>query len=66
MSVSLAQIISSLILMQLDANLWTVMFSALFLLILLVSFVLFTLRPPKETDFFKDPVSLDYGLKAHR
>lgn len=66
MSVSLAQIISSLILTQLDANLWTVILSGLFFIILVVSFVLFTLRPPKEPDLFKDPISLDYGLKAHR
>ncbi len=66
LSVALAQIISSLILIQLNANLWTVAVSALFLLIIVTSFVLFTLYPPKETDYFKDPISDKYGLKGHK
>jgi hypothetical protein len=65
-SVALAQVISSLILTQLDANVWTVALSALFLLILVTSFALFTLHPPEEPDFFKDPITLDYGVKAHQ
>lgn len=66
LSVALAQVIGSLILSQLDANLWTVALSTLFFLILVTSFVLFTLRPPKETDLFRDPITDEYGLKAHR
>ena len=65
-AIALAQIISTQLLVQLDANIWTVALSTLFLAILVVSFVLFTLKPPKEPDLFKDPISSEYGVNAHR
>ena len=66
LSIALAQIISALMLTQLEANVWTAVLSVPFLIALIVSFALFTLRPPKEPDFFKDPITQDYGLNAHK
>lgn len=66
LSVTLAQVVSSLILRQLDANLWTLVISIFFFFIIVASFISFTLRPPKETDYFKDPISKKYGLMGHR
>jgi hypothetical protein len=39
--------------------------ATLFLFGLIVAFLLFTLRPPKEPDVFLDPIKKDYGLRAH-
>ena len=58
--------IGALVMLQLEANLWTVALGGLFLLIIMISFVSYTLHPPKETDYFKDPISDKYGLKAHK
>ena len=66
LSVALAQVISALMLSQLDADWWMVGISALFLLFIIVAFVSFTLNLPKETDYFKDPISKKYGLKGHK
>lgn len=66
LSIALAQIISALMLVQLDANIWTTVISALFFFILAIPLLLFTLSPPKEPDFFKDPTNGEYGLKANR
>lgn len=65
-SVALAQTISLSLLGQLNADVLTAALSVPFLLALVMSFVLFTLHPPREPDFFKDPLSEEYGLKAHR
>lgn len=64
-SVALAQQISAMLLAQLDVDLLTILVSVPFLVTIVTSFVVFTLRPPKDTDFFKDPVSEEYGLKGH-
>lgn len=66
LSVALAQVVGTLVMLQLEANLWTVALGVLFLLIIMISFVSYTLHPPKETDYFKDPISDKYGLKAHK
>jgi hypothetical protein len=39
--------------------------ATLFFFGLIVAFLLFTLRPPKEPDVFLDPIKKDYGLHAH-
>lgn len=65
-AIGVAQIISSLLLLQLDADLWTVIVSLFFLLAITTSFTIFSLRPPKETDFFQDPISKKYGTRTHK
>jgi hypothetical protein len=32
---------------------------------LVLAFLLFTFRPPREPDVFLDPIKKDYGLRAH-
>ena len=63
--VAIAQSISVLLLGQLAPNSGTVVLSSLFLLGLVVAFLLFTFRPPKEPDLFLDPINKKYGLRAH-
>lgn len=63
--IAVAQSIFVLLLWQLSATTGTVVLSSLFLLGLIIAFLLFTLRPPKEPDVFLDPIRKDYGLLAH-
>lgn len=63
--VAIAQSIFVLILGQLSPTSGTVVISSLFLLGLVVAFLLFTFRPPKEPDVFVDPINKSYGLRAH-
>ena len=63
--IAIAQSIFVLFLEQLAPTTGTVIISGLFLLGLVVAFLLFTFRPPKEPDVFLDPIKKDYGLRAH-
>jgi hypothetical protein len=63
--IAIAQSIFVLVLEQLDATSGTVVISGLFLAGLVVAFLLFTFRPPKEPDVFLDPIKKEYGLRAH-
>jgi hypothetical protein len=63
--VAIAQSIFVLIIGQLSPTTGTVVMSGLFLLGLVVAFLLFTFRPPKEPDLFLDPINKKYGLRAH-
>jgi hypothetical protein len=64
-SIAIAQSIFVLVLGQLAPTSGTVVMSSLFLLGLIVAFLLFTFRPPREPDVFLDPIKKDYGLRAH-
>ena len=63
--IAIAQSIFVLLLGQLAPTPGTVVMSSLFLLGLIVAFLLFTFRPPREPDVFLDPIKKDYGLRAH-
>jgi hypothetical protein len=63
--IAVAQSIFVLILGQLSPTTGTVVISILFLLGLIIAFLLFTVRPPKEPDVFVDPINKRYGLRAH-
>ena len=63
--IAIAQSIFVLVFEQLSPTAGTVVMSLLFLVGLVVAFLLFTLRPPKEPDVFLDPINKDYGLRAH-
>ena len=63
--IAIAQSIFVLVLGQLAPTSGTVVLSSLFLLGLVVAFLLFTFRPPKEPDLFLDPINKKYGLRAH-
>jgi hypothetical protein len=63
--VAISQAVFVLILEQLSPTAGTVVMSGLFLLGLIVAFLLFTFRPPKEPDVFLDPINKEYGLGAH-
>jgi hypothetical protein len=63
--IAVAQSIFVLVLGQLAPTSGTVVMSSLFLLGLIVAFLLFTFRPPREPDVFLDPIKKDYGLRAH-
>jgi hypothetical protein len=63
--VAISQSVFVLILEQLSPSVGTVVMSGLFLLGLIVAFLLFTFRPPKEPDVFLDPINKEYGLRAH-
>ena len=66
MSIVIAQLVSILMLNQLLASTLTIVISAIFLIFLLLAFIMFTKHPPKEPDFFKDPITSKYGLKGHK
>lgn len=61
----LAQTIFVALLTQLRADAVTLVLSLLYLAGLIASFLLFTLRPPREPDIFVDPLSRKYGLHGH-
>jgi len=63
--IAIAQSIFVLVLGQLAPTSGTVVLSSLFLFGLVVAFLLFTFRPPKEPDLFLDPINKKYGLRAH-
>lgn len=63
--IALAQVLFTLVLRDLNASMPTVVISAVFLVGIVVSFLVFTVRPPKEPDLFIDPINQHYGLKAH-
>jgi hypothetical protein len=63
--IAIAQSIFVLVLEQLAPTTGTVVISGLFFFGLVVAFLLFTFRPPKEPDLFLDPIKNDYGLGAH-
>jgi len=63
--IAVAQSIFVLVLEQLAATSGTVILSGFFLSGLIVAFLLFTFRPPKEPDVFLDPINKGYGLLAH-
>lgn len=64
-SIVLAQTLFIQVLIQLAPGVLTITLSSLYLVGLLVSFLLFTLRPPREPDVFIDPLTSEYGLLAH-
>lgn len=64
-SMLLAQAVFSLVLVQLAADAVSIALSAAFLAGLLLAFFRFTLRPPREPDFFIDPLNQRYGLGGH-
>ncbi len=64
-SMLLAQAVFSLVLVQLAADAISIALSAAFLAGLLLAFFRFTLRPPREPDFFIDPLNQRYGLGGH-
>lgn len=63
--IALAQAIFVTLLTQLRADAVAIGLSALYLVGLLVSFLRFTLHPPREPDVFVDPLNRRYGLHAH-
>ena len=63
--IAIAQSSFVLIFDQLNPTGGMIVMATLFLFGLIVAFLLFTLRPPKEPDVFLDPIKKDYGLRAH-
>lgn len=61
----LAQAIFVQLLQQLEATGVTVALASVYLVGLLVAFLGFTLRPPREPDVFIDPVTGKYGVRGH-
>ena len=50
---------------ELAASGVTIGISAAFLAVLLFAFAVYSVAPPAEPDFFRDPLSSKYGLDAH-
>lgn len=66
LTIVVAQVISSLMLSELNPSLWSIGLSCIFLFIIMLAFMIFTKHPPKEPDLFKDPITSKYGLKGHK
>lgn len=64
-SMILAQALFAVTLIQLAADGLSIALAAAFLAGLLAAFLRFTLRPPREPDFFIDPLNRRYGLGGH-
>lgn len=65
-TIALSQVIGSLLLDQIEANIWTILISAVFLIFIFLAFIMFTKFPPKEPDLFRDPITSKYGLRGHK
>lgn len=63
--IAIAQVTGIQFLKELSAGWLTILIGAFFLIVILVSFLIFTRHPPKEPDLFLDPVTSEYGLKGH-
>ena len=61
----LAHVIFINLVVQLHAELVTIVLSSAYLAGLIVSFLHFTLRPPREPDVFIDPITKGYGVGGH-
>jgi len=66
LGIVLAQFIGATLLAHLDLNIWIVIVSIVFLTVLLIGFIRFTYKPPKDLDIFKDPTTNKYGIKGHK
>lgn len=66
LSIIVAQVLCSLVLSQLVADGWIIAISLVFLLFIFLAFLMFTRRPPREPDFFRDPITKKYGYKGHK
>lgn len=64
-SIVLAQAVFAVTSTQLAADAWSIGLASAFLVGLLVAFFRFTLRPPRDPDFFVDPLNMGYGLAGH-
>lgn len=65
LAVAVGQAVFATLLPQLAADARTIALAALFLVGLLVAFTRFTLRPPREPDLFRDPLTSRYGIPGH-
>ena len=65
-TITIAQVVSHLILDELSASILTNVISFAFLFFILTAFLVFTTNPPKEPDIFKDPLTEKYGIKGHK
>jgi hypothetical protein len=63
--IAIAQVVFVLLLQELNPSRGTILISLAFLVGLVVAFLRFTARPPKEPDVFIDPTNKKYGLRAH-
>ncbi len=63
--IAIAQVTGTQFLKELSAGWLTIAISIFFLIVILISFLIFTRHPPKEPDLFLDPVTSEYGLKGH-
>jgi len=66
LTIIISQATSSLVMSQLNADGWLVLISAVFLAFIFLAFIMFTKKPPKEPDFFRDPITSKYGIKGHK
>lgn len=63
--VAISQVIFVLLLQEFNSSVGTILISLAFLFGLVVAFLTFTARPPREPDLFIDPTNKKYGLRAH-
>jgi hypothetical protein len=63
--IAISQVVFALLLQELDSSFATILISTAFLVGLVVAFLRFTARPPREPDVFIDPTNKKYGLRAH-
>lgn len=63
--IAIAQVVFVLLLQEVNPSSGTILIALAFLVGLVVAFLRFTARPPKEPDVFIDPTNKKYGLKAH-
>jgi hypothetical protein len=63
--IAISQVVFALLLQELDSSFATILISTAFLVGLVVAFLRFSARPPREPDVFIDPTNKKYGLRAH-
>jgi len=64
--IAIAQVTGTQFLKELSASWLTILIGTFFLIVILISFLIFTRYPPKEPDLFVDPLTSEYGLKGHK
>jgi uncharacterized membrane protein YfcA len=65
-TIYIAQVLGTKLLSEITPSIMTTYISVFFLLVIVLAFLFLTIKPPKDSDIFKDPLTNKYGTKGHK